>query len=145
MTSNFSGPTFIIYAYIKHIVQQITEKAGLMFLTVSLTAPKVKIGLEPVHSNGPRKQCYKIILISQERSIGSANRDVMQTIYFLIALYFWMGKSCIHCANERLLMMGCPKHFREIPYGTVWVGQPSPFGVVNLLLLVPFSHSNNFR
>ena len=55
----------------------------------------MKIGLEPVHPNGPRKQMNatkaSVTGTNNIQLLVGANRDVMQAMGFLIAAFFWMG------------------------------------------------------
>ena len=90
-----------------------------MLLVVQFTAPKVKIGLEPstktvlesIASNANFTRTNNMY------SLTGANRDVMQTVDFLVALCFGWEKSPMYCAKtivfRRLLMMDCPKHLLE--------------------------------
>ena len=64
-----------------------------------------------------------------------ANCDVIETINFQMAMFFWMGK--ITCIVQKQLLQCSEDCFwwiartliRALPYGTVWVDKANPFGV----------------
>ena len=64
----------------------------------------MKIGLEPVHPNGPRKQMNatnaSFTRTNNIQLLAGANRDVMQAMGFLIAVFFGWETSHIFCKNN---------------------------------------------
>ena len=67
-------------------------------VAIKFTSPKMKIELEP----STQKQFFKILSL-QERTAG-VNRDVIQTMDVLIALFIGGKESCI--VFERLSSLG---------------------------------------
>ena len=65
------------------------------------------------------------------RVSGGCNRDVMQTMAFLVGLFSWIpGKRHDYCAKTivfgRSLIDGLSKTVvRALPYGIVWVDEPT--------------------
>ena len=63
----------------------------------------MKIGLEPVHPNGPRKQMNatkaSVTGTNNIQLLVGANRDVMQAMGFLTAAFFLDGKRRIYSAK----------------------------------------------
>ena len=105
----------------------------------------MKMGVGPVQ---PPKRSRKavlqmliFVLMNTTHKLAGANRDVIQTMDFLIALFSGWKKMNMYCAKTimfgKLLMVNCPKHSLEHCLMGV-------FGWTNQVLLFFSGVANNF-
>ena len=97
----------------------------MYIIIIRLYTPKININSTgTVHPNGPRKQFLQELNTTQ--SFVGEKRDVMQTMDFLIALFFEWEKLLVLYKNNsvrKIVNGGLSETFvRALPYRTVWVG-----------------------